>query len=169
MSGVGEADATRERGIDALVKWVALAGGALLVAVAAMVVVSVTLRSNLFGMAGVPGDFELVQMITAICAFAFLPLCQLRRGNIFVDTFTMKFSARINQLIDATWDVVYGLAMVLIAWRLGVGAISAYASGENSMVLRFPAFWPVVICAVLAGLVAVVCFVTAVRRTKGQQ
>lgn len=169
MSGVGEADATRERGIDALVKWVALAGGALLVAVAAMVVVSVTLRSNLFGMAGVPGDFELVQMITAICAFAFLPLCQLRRGNIFVDTFTMKFSARINQLIDATWDVVYGLAMVLIAWRLGVGAISAYASGENSMVLRFPAFWPVVICSVLAGLVAVVCFVTAVRRTKGQQ
>lgn len=169
MSGVGEADATRERGIDALVKWVALAGGALLVAVAAMVVVSVTLRSNLFGMAGVPGDFELVQMITAICAFAFLPLCQLRRGNIFVDTLTMKFSARINQLIDATWDVVYGLAMVLIAWRLGVGAISAYASGENSMVLRFPAFWPVVICSVLAGLVAVVCFVTAVRRTKGQQ
>ena len=169
MNEVADTDATRERGIDALVRWVALAGGLLLIAVASMVVVSVTLRSSLFGQAGVPGDFELVQMITAICAFAFLPLCQLRRGNIFVDTFTMKFPPRLNRIIDATWDVVYGLAMVLIAWRLGVGAMSAYVSGENSMVLRLPAFWPVTICAVLASLVAIVCFVTTVRRTKGQQ
>jgi len=166
MGEVGEADATRERGIDALVRWVALAGGALLVAVAAMVVVSVTLRSDLVKAAGVPGDFELVQMITAICAFAFLPLCQLRRGNIFVDTFTAKFPPRINRLIDATWDVVFGLAMMVIAWRLAVGAMSAYTSGENSMVLQFPSYVPVAVCAVLAVLLAVVCFVTAARRAK---
>lgn len=167
MNEIGEADATRERGIDALVRWVALAGGVLLVVVATMVLVSVTLRSDLVKAAGVPGDFELVQMITAVCAFTFLPLCQLRRGNIFVDTFTLKFPPKINRIIDATWDVVFGLSMIVIAWRLGAGAMSAYASGENSMVLRFPSYVPVAICAVLAALLAVVCFVTAARRAKG--
>ena len=34
------------------------------------------------------GDFELVQMATAIAVFSFLPYCQARRGNIVVDTFT---------------------------------------------------------------------------------
>lgn len=161
-------DAAPDRGIDKLVGGVALAGGILLIAVASMVVISVTLRSDLFRMAGVPGDFELVQMVTAVCAFAFLPLCQLRRGNIFVDTFTMKLPPRINRIIDGGWDVVYGLAMMLISWRLGVGALSAYASGENSMVLRLPTFWPVAACAVLAALVAAVSFITACRMFKAR-
>ncbi|MFZ5733979.1 MAG: TRAP transporter small permease [Pseudomonadota bacterium] len=166
MSVTERTDATRERGIDALVRWVALAGGTLLVMAATMVVVSVTLRSDLVKAAGVPGDFELVQMATAVCAFAFLPLCQLRRGNIFVDTFTSKFPVSVNRAIDATWDVVFGVAMIVIAWRLGVGAMSAWVSGENSMVLRFPTYVPVAVCAVLAVLLAVVCFVTAARRVK---
>ena len=87
--------------IDAVAEAVALIGGALLIAVATMVVVSVTLRSDLVGAAGVPGDFELVQMATAIAAFCFLPLCQLRRGNIFVDTFTLKRPQRWRNGIDA--------------------------------------------------------------------
>src|SRR6478609_11105245 len=112
-------------GFDALVRGIAIAGGVLLVALATMVVVSVTLRSDLVGGAGVPGDFELVQMATAVAAFCFLPLCQLKRGNIFVDTFTLRLPQRWRDGLDALWDVVYGLAMALIAWRLGVGARSA--------------------------------------------
>ncbi|OQW59189.1 MAG: hypothetical protein A4S14_04120 [Proteobacteria bacterium SG_bin9] len=169
MSGTDGSDATHERGIDVLVRWVALAGGTLLVVVAATVVVSVTLRSDLVKLAGVPGDFELVQMATAVCAFAFLPLCQLRRGNIFVDTFTMRLPPRVNNVIDGVWDVVYGLAMALISWRLAVGAVNAYATNENSMVLRLPTFWPVAICAVLAGLVALVAFVSASRMFRRPQ
>ena len=80
--------------IDAVADAVALIGGVLLIALATMVVVSVTLRSDLVGKAGVPGDFELVQMATAVAAFCFLPLCQLKRGNIFVDTFTLKLPQR---------------------------------------------------------------------------
>ena len=149
--------------IDAAARAVALAGGALLVALATMVVVSVALRSDLVGRAGVPGDFELVQMATAVAAFCFLPLCQLRRGNIFVDTFTLKLPQRWRDGLDALWDAVYGLAMALIAWRLGVGARSAFASGENTMVLQLPSYLPIAICAVLAGFVAVAAFVSASR------
>ncbi|MBN9435962.1 TRAP transporter small permease [Bosea sp. (in: a-proteobacteria)] len=149
--------------IDAMAEAVALIGGALLVGLATMVVVSVTLRSDLVGRAGVPGDFELVQMATAVAAFCFLPLCQLRRGNIFVDTFTLKLPRRWRDGLDALWDVVYGLAMALIAWRLGVGARSAFVSGENTMVLQLPSYLPIAVCAVLAGFVALAAFVSASR------
>jgi TRAP-type C4-dicarboxylate transport system permease small subunit len=150
-------------GFDRAVQCVALVGGALLIALATMVVVSVTLRSDLVGAAGVPGDFELVQMATAIAAFCFLPYCQLKRGNIFVDTFTLKLPQSWQRGIDAMWDVVYALVMALIAWRLGVGARAAFASGENTMVLQLPSYLPIALCAMLAGLVSLTAFVSASR------
>lgn len=150
-------------GFDRAVERVALMGGVLLIALAVMVVVSVTLRSNLVGAAGVPGDFELVQMATGVAAFCFLPLCQLRRGNIFVDTFTLKLPQRWQRRIDALWDIVYGLAMALIAWRLAVGARSAFASGESTMVLQFPSYLPIGLCALLAVLVSATSFISARR------
>ncbi len=157
---------TTPSGFDRAVQAVALIGGVLLIALATMVVVSVTLRSDLVGKAGVPGDFELVQMATGVAAFCFLPLCQLRRGNIFVDTFTLKLPQRWQRRIDAVWDIVYALAMALIAWRLGVGARAAFASGENSMVLQFPSYLPIGLCALLAALVSVTAIVSARRLLK---
>lgn len=154
-------------GFDRAVQAVALLGGALLVALATMVTISVTLRSDLVGKAGVPGDFELVQMATAVAAFCFLPYCQLRRGNIFVDTFTIKLPLRVQHGIDAVWDIVYGLVMLLIAWRLAVGARAAFASGENTMVLQWPSYWPIGLCAGLAALVAAAAFVSAARLLRG--
>lgn len=150
-------------GFDRLVQVVALIGGALLIALATMVVVSVTLRSELVGAAGVPGDFELVQTATAIAAFCFLPYCQLKRGNIFVDSFTLKLPQRWQRRIDAAWDVLYALAMALIAWRLAVGARAAFASGENTMVLQLPSYAPIALCAGLAALVSVTAGVSALR------
>jgi TRAP-type C4-dicarboxylate transport system permease small subunit len=161
MAGSGQERAPS--GFDRAVAIVALIGGVLLVALATMVVVSVTLRSDLVGSAGVPGDFELVQMATAVAAFCFLPYCQLRRGNIFVDTFTLKLPRRWQRGIDALWDVVYAFAMALIAWRLGVGAGAAFASGENTMVLQLPSYLPIGLCAALAALVSLTAIITAAR------
>ena len=69
--------------------------------------------------------------------------------------------------IDAVWDVVYGLVMLLIAWRLAVGARAAFASGENTMVLQWPSYWPIGLCAALAALVAAAAFVSAARLLRG--
>lgn len=165
MAGAGEQ--ASPPGFDRVVRGVALLGGALLVGLAMLVTLSVTLRSDLVGAAGVPGDFELVQMATAVAAFCFLPYCQLRRGNIFVDTFTMKLPLRVQHGLDALWDVVYGLVMALIGWRLAVGARAAYASGENTMVLQLPSYLPIGLCAVLALLVCLAAFVSAARLMRG--
>lgn len=156
-------EARTPSGFDRVVRMVALLGGLLLIALSATVVTSVTLRSDLVGRAGVPGDFELVQIATALAAFCFLPWCQLRRGNIFVDTFTLKLPLRWQRRIDAGWDIVYALVMALISWRLAVGARAAFATGENSMVLQVPIYLPIALCSALALLVAVAAAVSARR------
>ena len=59
-------------------------------------------RHALAGQRGsIPGDFELVQMATALAVFAFLPLCQAHRGNIIVDTFTTRLPRRVRNALDA--------------------------------------------------------------------
>jgi len=142
----------------------ALAGGALLVAVALMVTASVTIRSDLIGGRGVPGDFELVQMATAVAAFAYLALCQARRGNIFVDTFTNWLPQPVQAALDALWDGVYALAMAVISWRLFVGAASEKSSGTVTMVLGLPTWIAIALCGFLAAFVALVAAVGAPRR-----
>ena len=150
-------------GFDQAVKGIALLGGVLLIALSVVVVISVTLRSDLVGGAGVPGDFELVQMATALAAFCFLPWCQLRRGNIFVDTFTLKLPVVWQRRIDAGWDIVYALVMALVAWRLSVGAAAAFSTGENTMVLQIPSYLPIGLCSALAALVGACAVVSAAR------
>ncbi len=159
----GEPAGTAASRFDRAVEAVALLGGALLILLAATVVVSVTLRSDLVGGSGVPGDFELVQMATGVAAFCFLPYCQLRRGNILVDSFTARLPPLWTRRIDALWDIVYALVMALMSWRLGVGAGAALASGETSMVLQIPSYLPIGICAALAALVSAAVLVSASR------
>ncbi len=138
---------------------IAIVGGLLLVGVALMVTVSVTIRSPLVGGRGVPGDFELVQMGTALAAFSYLALCQARRGNIFVDTFTGWLPRRAQAAIDSLWDLAYALAMALISWRLIVGAIGERQSGTVTMVLGLPTWVAIAICGILAAFVALVALV----------
>ncbi|MGH6902063.1 MAG: TRAP transporter small permease subunit, partial [Geminicoccaceae bacterium] len=71
---------------------VALIGGAILFALTLLTVVSVAGRA-VFS-APIPGDFELVEVGMAVAIFAFLPYCQIVRGNVIVDLFTAKASPR---------------------------------------------------------------------------
>jgi TRAP-type C4-dicarboxylate transport system permease small subunit len=111
----------------------------------------------------IPGDIELVQIATALSVFAFLPICQARRGNIVVDTFTSALPARVRVLLDALWDVVYALVTAIIAWRLVLGALDTIRSGTVSMMLGLPIGWAIAACAVMAAFLAFVALATAVR------
>ena len=70
----------------------AIAGGMLILAVAALVVASV-LGRWLLGKP-IPADFELVEIGVGIAIFAFLSYTQLRGGHIAVDTFTRRLPQR---------------------------------------------------------------------------
>ncbi len=63
----------------------AIFGGFVVGAVALMTTISVTGRAALS--MPVPGDVELIEIGTNTAVFAFLPFCQLMRGNVIVDFF----------------------------------------------------------------------------------
>jgi TRAP-type C4-dicarboxylate transport system permease small subunit len=147
--------------IDHLTAAVAVLGGLISLATALVVTASVIGRNALGE--GVPGDFEYVQMGTAIAVFAFLPLCQLRRGNIVVDTFSTRWPPRFSAVVDALWDLVYAGIMGLLAYSLFHGARDVRANGTATMVMGLP-IWPAVLaCAVLCAFLSFICLVTAYR------
>lgn len=140
----------------------ALAGAALSLFIAGLVTASVGLRWATSS--GLPGDFEMVQMAVALAIFSFLPYTQLRRGNMLVDTFTIRLPARVLSAIDAFWDIVYAAAAALLGWRLAVGAADAIGSRTSTMVLGMPVGWAIMACAAMSGLLALAALVTAAGR-----
>lgn len=69
-------------------KWSAIVGGLVLCAITLMSVASITGRALIgVGLGPVPGDFEMVEVGTALAVFFFLPWCYLKGGHATVDLF----------------------------------------------------------------------------------
>ena len=146
---------TLTRVLGGLARAFAFGGGAILVALTGMSVASITGRA-LLGRP-VPGDFELVQIGCGAAIAAFLPYCQLRRGNIIVDFFTVRASARVQGALDAFGAVLLALVMAVLAWRTAMGMEAVRAGGEVSMIVGFPiwiGYAAIVPSLALAALVA---------------
>ena len=143
----------------------ALAGGLLMLVVASLVTISVLMRWLLGD--GISGDFELVQIATALGAFAFLPLCQARRGNVIVDTFTAKLPRRVRDGLDALWDLTYAALFSILSWRLFLGSMDSFSNGTTSMVLGIPQGYAIAACAVMGIFLSLVAAATAARLLTG--
>jgi TRAP-type C4-dicarboxylate transport system permease small subunit len=127
------------RAIEALAELSAFLAGSIVTAIAVLVVTSVSLRALDF--APIQGDFELVQVGLAAAIALFLPWCQLKGGNIIVDFFTTRARLRTQRRLDCVAALLTALVMGLVAWRAGAGALSAFRSGETTMILGFPIWW----------------------------
>ncbi len=147
-----------------LVAWtaaLAMVGSLLVIAVALIVVTSVVRRWLTDNV--IFGTVEIVEIATALAVFSFLPLCQARRGNVVVDTFTARLKPRALDRIDAFWDLVYAGVAALIAWQLLQGARDTIVSQTTSMMLGLPVGYAIAACAVMAAVLAVVAVATALR------
>jgi len=153
-----------DHGAARIARILALIGGLLLAGLALLVTTSVILRW--LGGQGINGDFEMVQMGLALAVFAFLPLCQAHRGNVMVDTFTLRLPLWVQATIDALWDLVYAAFAGFIAWRLSIGAMEAFTSHTPSMVLSLPIHYAIGACAGMAAFLALICLLTALRRIR---
>lgn len=153
------------RAIVWLARWLALLGGAVLIAVTVLTCVSIIGRSLVFmGLGPVNGDFELVQAGVGFAVFAFLPWCQLNRGHARVDVFTSFLPDGVKRFIDALAETVMSIVVVLIAWRLWYGMMDKFRYGETSYILQFPVWWPFAACMAAAAIAVVVSiFVTILR------
>jgi TRAP-type C4-dicarboxylate transport system permease small subunit len=140
---------------------VALIGGAILFALTLLTVVSVVGRAAFS--APIPGDFELVEIGMAVAIFAFLPYCQIVRGNVIVDLFTARASPRARALLDAAGDLIYTAIAALLTWRVALGGLEVRGYGETTMVLRVPVWWGYVPAVVCLAFLTLVCAYTAWR------
>ena len=80
------------RAVTLLAKLMAILGGIVLLALIAMVVVSVIGRAFIWaGLRPVLGDYELVEMGVGFAIFAFMPWAHLTRSHAIVTLFTDRF------------------------------------------------------------------------------
>lgn len=124
---------------DGIARWLAVVGGLLLTLLMVVVVVSVAGRMLLqFGLGPVPGDYELVEMGTAVVVFFFLPWCYLRNGHAMVDLFYMYFPRPLQRGVTVLSDVLMLLTWIVLTWRLGIAAGEKYAEHETTFILQWP-------------------------------
>ena len=124
------------RVLEQLAKFCAILAGFILTGITLMTCASLIGR-NTTGTTLV-GDFELTGVAAGAAIALFLPWCQARRGNIIVDFFTAKASERTNAALDRLGALLLGLSVALLAWRAGIGGLSAYRAQSTTMMLGFP-------------------------------
>jgi TRAP-type C4-dicarboxylate transport system permease small subunit len=123
------------RVLQVAVRQLAIFGGTLVCVMALLTTVSVTGR--LFGMP-VPGDYEMVAVLCGSAVFAFLPYCQLTRGNVVVEFFVAGAPPRVRLACDVLGNLLYLALALLLTWRLIYGAADMYHYGEKTTVINFP-------------------------------
>ena len=122
------------RRLEAACKWLAYVGGAVLVALAVMTVISIIGRALVgFGLRPIKGDFEMVEAGCAIAIFSFLPWCQMRRGHVTVDIFISRLSDRAKAVLGLIGDALLAVAAYIILWRLWVGFGEKFPYGGDGM------------------------------------
>lgn len=104
----------------------------------------------------VPGDFELVGLATGAAIGLFMPLCQLHRGNIIVDVFSVRFPKRLNATLDRVGALVLALTFALMAWRAALGGLNSWVTNSSTMLLGVPEWTAYVTMAPAFALTAVI-------------
>ena len=149
--------------LERLARALALAGGAVLLAAAALTFFSGSKRW--LTSQPVRGDFEIISIASGLAVLGFLAWCAQRRGNILVDSFTGWLPAGVNRVIDGFWQLVWAAVMGVIAWRMTLGGLEAMRNGTRTIgLLALPYGWAIAVGAVCFGLTALIALTMAFRR-----
>ena len=84
------------------------------------------------------GAFELTAVASGAAIALFMPLCQVRQGNIIVDFFTANCSETTTDAMDRIGAFVLAAVFALLAWRTALGGLSAYNAHSLTMLMEFP-------------------------------
>ena len=127
----------------------AVLGGLLLAAVMLMIVASVSGRALVaFGLGPVPGDFELVEVGTAVAVFLFLPWCYLRGGHASVDLVYERFPPRLKWFVTTLADLLMLALWATLTERLYEGMLEKREYFETTFILMMPMWWGYALCLV---------------------
>ena len=142
----------------------ALLGGLVLFAIALMTAWSAT-SGWLFGKP-LPGDVEMVEMLTAVSVFMFLPYCQLTGANVTADLFTANAGPRTVALLTLVGAVVALGFSLLLLWRMYEGLLDYRQYVETTTILRIPIWYAYVPALVSLALLVLACVIVLVKNAR---
>jgi len=119
-----------------LAKLCAIVAGVLLTAITLMTCASLIGRNTTGD--SIVGAFELTGVAAGAAIALFMPLCQLRRGNIIVDFFTARVSAAVNDKLDRFGTLLLVVIFSLLAWRTTLGGLNVYSANSETQIMGFP-------------------------------
>lgn len=125
--------------LDNVCRIFAVCSGLMLIAMASMSVYSIVGRSLLNK--PLMGDYEMVQMMSAVAVSMALPYCQMVRGHVIVDFFTTGFSKRSNAVLDVIAALLMALCAFAFSWRLVIATFEFKKNHDASMLLNLPTWW----------------------------
>lgn len=125
--------------LDKSSKTLAVASGLSLIAMALMSLRSIVGRA--FFDSPLLGDYELVQMFSAIAVSLSLPYANWVKGHVIVDFFTAKASPRLNRVLDALAQALIALFSAVLCWNTLRGLVDLKSTGDASMLLEIPTWW----------------------------
>lgn len=125
--------------LDRSCKTLAVIGGITLVVMALMSLWSILGRS-VFDKPLI-GDYELVQMLSAVAVGMTLPYAHWIGAHVIVDFFTAKAKPATNAFLDLIANIIMAVFSAAIAWRLGMGMFDLKANFDASMMLNIPTWW----------------------------
>ena len=147
-----------------LTRWMAIAGGLVLVGFGLTVVYSI-IALQVFSVA-VRGEVELVEFGMVITVYLFLPYYQMVGGHVMVDVFTTRAPARVKAVLDAVAIVLFTGIAGLLAWRMSVGGVEMYERGQNTAVIKLAYWWAFPVAVVCFAILVAVCLYCLWRKLK---
>ena len=124
------------RALESLAKLCAITAGLLLITITLMTCASLIGRNTTGD--SIVGAFELTGVAAGAAIALFMPICQLRRGNIIVDFFTTKLSSETNDKLDRFGTLLTVLLFALLAWRTTLGGLNVFSANSETQIMGFP-------------------------------
>jgi TRAP-type C4-dicarboxylate transport system permease small subunit len=158
---------------DGIARVMAYAGGAVLIALTLATCVSIAGRALVpldIGVGPIRGIYDFTEIGVAAAVFAFLPWCQLQRGQASVELLTPLFPKVVNRLLDLVNDLGMTLAAAIIAWRLYLGMADRLQYGDITQIAQVPVWYAYLASLVGAAgfvLISAFCVLRSARALKG--
>ncbi len=118
---------------------IALIGGFAVVAVSAITVISVIGR-YIFS-TPITGDYEIVEYGISVAAFFFFAFAHASDSHIIAEFFSSIMSARTRRTLDSIQNLILLAILVILVWRVAVGGIDKFETGDESMFLSMKTWW----------------------------
>ncbi len=124
------------------------------------------------GVGPIFGDYEYLVGGLAFAVFCFLGWCQITAGHATVDVFTSGLSDRTRRWMQAVIEILFAVALVVIAVQLADGMFTLQRRRSTTFLLQYPLWWnyalalvPAVATAVIGVYMALVRLAEAVTNT----